>query len=80
MVFLTEERGSGAGKEKKKKQSWEECAKSRKMDLTSNKEKLTTVSGIFTKTEKLRFGDGSVRGATGRMDGNAIAAPKTGQM
>lgn len=50
------------------------------MDLTSNKEKLTTVSGIFTKTEKLRFGDGSVRGATGRMDGNAIAAPKTGQM
>lgn len=38
---------------KKRKKSWEECAKSRKMDLTSNKEKLTTVSGIYTKTENL---------------------------
>lgn len=34
-----------------KKKSWEEPAKSRKMDLTSNKEKLTTATGICTKTE-----------------------------
>lgn len=41
------------GKKKKRKKSWEGCAKSRKMDLTSNKEKLTTVSGICVETEKL---------------------------
>lgn len=40
-------------KEEKRKTSWEERSKSRKMDLTSNKEKLTTVSGICAETEKV---------------------------
>lgn len=56
-----------------KKKSWEEPAKSRKMDLTSNKEKLTTATGICTKTEnseKAR-GERSARAAGGMVKGDA---------
>lgn len=53
-------------------------AKSRKMDLTSNKEKLTTATGICTKTEnseKAR-GERSARAAGGMVKGDHSA--KTG--
>lgn len=57
-----------------KKKSWEEPAKSRKMDLTSNKEKLTTATGICTKTENSEKARGG--GVGGMVKGDHSA--KTG--